>query len=35
MDLLAPDGDVLWLHQDQGLGRQLFLRSEGWELWRY
>lgn len=34
VDMLSPDGSVLWLIQDQGRGRALFLHSDGPKVFR-
>ena len=34
IDMLAMDGSVLWLHQDKGNGRTLFLHSDGVRVYR-
>ncbi|MFM9272267.1 hypothetical protein [Pseudarthrobacter sp. NKDBFgelt] len=34
IDMLALDGSLLWLQQDQGKGRALFLHSDGLRVYR-
>jgi hypothetical protein len=34
IDMLAMDGSVLWLQQDEGKGRALFLHSDGLRVYR-
>lgn len=34
IDMLALDGSVLWLQQNEGKGRALFLRSDGVRVYR-
>lgn len=34
VDAVTEDGAVLWLHLAAGEGRKLFLRSEGFVVWR-
>lgn len=34
IDMLALDGSVLWLQQDEGKGRALFLHSDGIRVYR-
>jgi hypothetical protein len=34
IDMLAMDGSVLWLQQDDGKGRALFLHSDGLRVFR-
>jgi hypothetical protein len=34
IDMLAMDGSVLWLQQDDGQGRALFLHSDGLRVYR-
>ena len=34
IDMLAPDGSMLWLQQDDGQGRALFLHSDGLRVYR-
>jgi hypothetical protein len=34
IDMLAMDGSVLWLQQDDGKGRALFLYSDGLRVYR-
>ncbi len=34
IDMLALDGSVLWLQQNEGKGRSLFLRSDGVRVYR-
>lgn len=34
IDMLAMDGSVLWLEQDNGQGRALFLHSDGLRVYR-
>lgn len=34
IDMLAMDGSVLWLQQDDGKGRALFLHSDGLRVYR-
>lgn len=34
VDELAPDGDVLWIFQDHGMGRVLFHRSDGVDIFK-
>jgi len=34
VDMLAMDGSVLWLQQDDGQGRALFLHSDGLRVYR-
>lgn len=34
IDMLAMDGSVLWLQQDEGQGRALFLHSDGLRVYR-
>lgn len=34
IDMLAMDGSVLWLQQDEGKGRALFLQSDGARVYR-
>jgi hypothetical protein len=34
VDILALDGSVLWLQQDEGRGRALFLHSDGVRVYR-
>lgn len=34
IDMLAMDGSMLWLQQDGGQGRALFLRSDGLRVYR-
>lgn len=34
IDMLALDGSVLWLQQDEGKGRALFLHSDGLRVYR-
>jgi len=34
IDTLAMDGSVLWLQQDDGQGRALFLHSDGLRVYR-
>jgi hypothetical protein len=35
IDMLAMDGSMLWLQQDGGLGRALFLHSDGLRVYRW
>ncbi|CAH0192430.1 MULTISPECIES: hypothetical protein [unclassified Arthrobacter] len=34
IDMLALDGSVLWLHQDEGKGRLMFLQDEGLRVYK-
>ena len=34
VDMLAMDGSMLWLQQDDGQGRALFLHSDGLRVYR-
>jgi hypothetical protein len=34
IDMLSLDGSVLWLQQDEGKGRALFLHSDGLRVYR-
>jgi hypothetical protein len=34
IDMLAADGSVLWLLQNEGMGRTLFLHSDGVRVYR-
>lgn len=34
IDMLAMDGSMLWLQQDDGKGRALFLHSDGLRVYR-
>ena len=34
IDMLALDGSMLWLQQDDGQGRALFLHSDGMRVYR-
>ena len=34
IDMLAMDGSMLWLQQNEGRGRALFLRSDGLRVYR-
>ena len=34
IDMLAMDGSVLWLEQDEGKGRALFLHGDGLHVYR-
>lgn len=34
IDMLAKDGSALWLQQDDGQGRALFLHSDGLRVYR-
>lgn len=34
IDMLAMDGSVLWLQQDEGKGRALFLHRDGLRVYR-
>ena len=35
VDMIALDGSVLWLHQDDGKGRAMFLPSEDYMVLRH
>lgn len=34
VDAITSDGEIVWIHGDNGSGRQLFTRLEGHKLWR-
>lgn len=34
IDMLSLDGSILWLQQDEGKGRALFLHSDGLRVYR-